>query len=91
VALGEKPISERALRKRRRRAENDDLAKEARFWKGPKTALRMGYERPVNRLAAKDLESPRPAKRAKRPKLQARLHFRPGFGHLGQGRSDCGR
>jgi hypothetical protein len=59
------PPSSKALRKLKRRAENDAYAKEARFWEKPKTALRLGYDRPVNRQAAKDLS----AKRRRKPHL----------------------
>jgi hypothetical protein len=49
----------KALRKLRRRSENDAYAKEARFWANPKTALRMGYNKPVDRQAALELNQKR--------------------------------
>ena len=45
----------RASRKRQRRADNEALAKDARFWRGLKSADRIHYSQPVNRQAAKDL------------------------------------
>ena len=56
------PPSPKALRKLRRRVENDAYAKEARFWEKPKTALRMGYDKPIDRQAVKDLRARRPRK-----------------------------
>jgi hypothetical protein len=47
--------SPKALLKLRRRVENDAYAKEARFWEKPKTALRMGHDKPINQQAAKEL------------------------------------
>jgi hypothetical protein len=49
--------SKRALRKQRRRVENDAYARAARFWLRPKSADRMGYDKPINRQAAKDIAS----------------------------------
>jgi hypothetical protein len=57
----------RALRKLRRRAENDVYAKEIPFWSNPKTALRMGYDKPINRQAVKELRPARP-KSGQKPK-----------------------
>jgi hypothetical protein len=48
-------LSPKALRKLRRRAENDTYAKDARFWMNLKSADRMGYKNPVNRQASKEL------------------------------------
>lgn len=49
-------LSRRALRKLKRRAENDFYAKDARFWNGKlKSADRMNYDKPINRQAVKDL------------------------------------
>jgi len=53
------PPSPKASRKMRRRVDNDAYAREARFWEKPKTPLRMGYDKPVNRQAAKDLTARR--------------------------------
>lgn len=47
--------TKRALRKLRRRLESDAYAKEARFWRKLKSADRLGYDKPVNRLAAREL------------------------------------
>jgi hypothetical protein len=58
------PLTPKAIRKLRRRIENDVYAKEARFWANPKTAVRMGYDKPVNRQAARELvHKPRRKKR----------------------------
>jgi len=57
--VASEPTSDqKALRKLRRRAETDAYAKVARFWANPKTATRMGYDRPINRQAAKDITRP---------------------------------
>jgi hypothetical protein len=47
--------SRKALRKRVRRIENDRLAAEAKFWNAPRSAEQLGYTRPVNSQAAKEL------------------------------------
>jgi hypothetical protein len=57
------PLSPKAMRKLRRRVENDAYAKDARFWLNLKSADRMGYKKPVNRQAAKELSH----KRRKKP------------------------
>ena len=47
-----KPLSQKSLRKLRRRAENDFYAQDARFWmKTTRSADIMLYARPVNRGA----------------------------------------
>jgi hypothetical protein len=50
------PISKRE-RKLRRRVDNERLAKESRFWKKARSAIQQGHYKPVNRQAAKDLNS----------------------------------
>ena len=60
------PPSPKALRKLRRRVENDAYAKEARFWEKPKTALRMGYDKPIDRQASKELSHKKPRTRKRR-------------------------
>jgi hypothetical protein len=47
--------SAKALRKLRRKTENEALAKVARFWKKPGSAERLGHTRPVDRQAANEL------------------------------------
>jgi hypothetical protein len=47
--------SRKALRKRMRRLENDRLAREAKFWNTPRSAEQLGYTKPVNSQAAKEL------------------------------------
>ena len=59
------PPKSKALRKSRRRRENDAYAEVARFWTNPKTALRMGYEKPADRQAAKDINH-KPRRRPRR-------------------------
>lgn len=52
------PLSEKAKRKLRRRAENDFYAQDARFWIGRiKSAERMGYDQAVNRGAREEVSS----------------------------------
>lgn len=52
------PPTRKALRKMRRRAENDFYAKDARFWVGKiKSADRMQYDRPINRGAVEELHT----------------------------------
>jgi hypothetical protein len=53
------PLCRKALRKLRRKAENDAHAKDARFWLNIKSADRMGYKKPVDRQAAKELSHKR--------------------------------
>ena len=48
------PISKRE-RRLRRKEDNERLAKESRFWKNARSAIQLGYNKPVNRQAAKDL------------------------------------
>jgi len=48
-------LSAKALRKLRRKVENEALAKIARFWRKPGSAERIGSAQPVNRQAAKEL------------------------------------
>jgi DNA-binding FadR family transcriptional regulator len=47
--------SAKSLRKLRRRIENEAYAKDARFWRNPRSAERIGYTRPIDRQAAKEL------------------------------------
>ena len=58
-----KGLSAKALRKLRRKADNEALAKEARFWRKEQSALQLGHNKPVNRQAAKDLSHKGPKKR----------------------------
>jgi hypothetical protein len=60
------PRRRAAIKKRReaenaqRAAENEELAKVARFWRKEKSAIQLGYDRPVNRQAVKDLSFKEP-------------------------------
>lgn len=58
-----KGLSAKALRKRRRKEDTERLAKEARFWRKKQSAIQLGYNKPVNRQAAKDLSRKSPKKR----------------------------
>ena len=59
-------LSPKALRKLRRRLENDANAKIARFWTKPRSAEQLDdRSRPVDRQAAKDLSHKK--KRGRRP------------------------
>lgn len=49
-------LSKRAKRKKRRRIEAESYAKDARFWRNQKSADRLGYNRPVDKQASKDLK-----------------------------------
>jgi hypothetical protein len=55
-------LSPKALRKLRRRAENNSYGKDARFWSNFKSADRMGYKKPVNRQASKEISYKRSEK-----------------------------
>jgi hypothetical protein len=48
-------LSAKALRKRRRKAESDAYAKDARFWRNQKSADRLGFTHPIDRQAAKEI------------------------------------
>jgi hypothetical protein len=56
-------LSAKGKRKLRRKAENEFYAKDARFWHNPKSADRMGYDRPVNTQATRDLSNKVPKKK----------------------------
>jgi hypothetical protein len=58
------PPTPKALRKLKRAAENSAYALVARFWMNPKTAIRMGYDKPINRQAAQELNR-KPSKKRK--------------------------
>jgi DNA-binding FadR family transcriptional regulator len=59
-------LSPKAKRKLARKIRNEVLAKEARFWRNAPSAERLGYSRPVNRQAAKELSFGARKKRDKR-------------------------
>ena len=49
-------MSPKALRKLARRLENERLTKQdAKAWAKVRSALRLGYDQPINRQARKDL------------------------------------
>ena len=52
-------ISASALRKLRRKQRNEELAKEARFWRKERSMFELGYTKPVNQQAARDLSHKR--------------------------------
>jgi hypothetical protein len=60
----EAKLSTRATRKLRRRIENDQLAEQAQFWDRPRSAEQKGYDKPINRQAAKELRPPRRARKS---------------------------
>lgn len=49
-------LAMRELRKFRHSPQADRLAKEARFWRNYKSALAIGYDKPINQQAAKVLK-----------------------------------
>jgi hypothetical protein len=56
ISMADSTLTPRALRKLRRRAENDFYAKDARFWAGKiKSADRMQYDRPADRNSHEEL------------------------------------
>ena len=48
-------LTPKALRKRKRRIANEQLAMQAKFWSRPRSAEQLDHRKPVNRQAAKDL------------------------------------
>jgi hypothetical protein len=54
TAFAKEPLHTKITRGRRR-AEERALAKDARFWGDLRTADRMGYTKPIDRQAAKEL------------------------------------
>jgi len=58
----EQNLTAKAARKLRRRASNDRLARDAKFWAKPRSAEQMGYTKPVNKQAAKELSGRRDSK-----------------------------
>lgn len=56
MADDKQPLSPKALRKLRRRLENDESVRVARFWSKPRSAEQLDdRSRPVDRQASKDL------------------------------------
>jgi hypothetical protein len=64
--------SNKALRKRRRRLENEAYAQDARFWNGKiKSADRMGYKHPADKKALGELKESWPGRRKRRKRIVA--------------------